>query len=179
MEQEEQGDPVSLSQSAYVTLLFNRYRASLHRYLLRFVSTEEADELVQETYFRLLRHGDTVQLEAMARAFLYRTATNLVRDHRRRGLVRRSDQHVPLDDHDPGEAHRGPEEQLLGRQLLDIVEETIAKMPAETRAVFLLSRVRDMSYPQIAESLNLSSRTVARRMTEALTLLGAAMEGTP
>jgi RNA polymerase sigma factor (sigma-70 family) len=170
---------VSQSQSAYATLLFNRYRASLHRYLTRFVSAEDADELVQETYFRLLRHGETVQLEAMARAFLFRTATNLVRDHHRRRQVRHSAQHVPLEGHEPDEAHGGPEEQLLGRQLLDIVESTIANMPADTRSVFLMGRFRGMSYPEIASVMNLSSRTVARKMTEALTALGEALEGSP
>jgi len=172
-------DPVAQSQAAYATLLFNRYRASLHRYLARFVPADEADELVQETYFRLLRHGETVQLEALARAFLFRTATNLVRDHHRRKQVRRSDLHVPLDDHDPGEEHLGPEEQLLGRQLLDIVEETIAGMPAETRSVFLMSRFRDMSYPEIAHALNLSARTVTRKMAEAMEMLGTAVGGIP
>lgn len=77
-------DPVVQSQQAYVTLLFNRYRGALHRYLARLVSVDDAAELVQETYFRLLRHGQMVQLEAMARSFLFQTATNLARDLRRR-----------------------------------------------------------------------------------------------
>ena len=42
---------------AYVTLLFNKYRVALQRYLSRLVPAEDAAELVQETYFRLLRHG--------------------------------------------------------------------------------------------------------------------------
>jgi RNA polymerase sigma factor (sigma-70 family) len=177
--QVQQVDPVAQTQGAYVTLLFNRYRASLHRYLSRFVPSQEADELVQETYFRLLRHGETVQLEAMARAFLYRTATNLLRDHHRRRLVRRAEQHVPLDEQGLGDAQGGPEEHLLGTQMLDVIEQAITNMPADTRSVFLMSRFRDMSYPQIARVMNLSSRTVARKMAEALSLLSAAMEGSP
>src|SRR5271170_4394625 len=89
-------DDSSLEQSQrdYVTHLFTKYRGSLHRYLSRFVRGEDAAELVQETYYRLLRHGETMKLEAMARAFLFHTATNLARDHRRRRLSHRSDWHV-------------------------------------------------------------------------------------
>jgi DNA-directed RNA polymerase specialized sigma24 family protein len=42
---------------------------------------EEAADLVQETYYRLLRRGGTIELDFMARALLFHTATNLARDH--------------------------------------------------------------------------------------------------
>jgi RNA polymerase sigma factor (sigma-70 family) len=178
-QQAQECDSPEQSNAAYAALLFSRYRASLHRYLSRFVRPDEADELVQETYFRLLRHGETIQLEAMARAFLYRTATNLLHDHRRRKLTRRSELHVPLDEDAETEGHAGPEEELACEQLLDIVEETIANMPAETRSVFLMSRFRDMSYMEIAGVMNLSPRTVTRKMAEALDLLGRAVGENP
>ena len=40
---------------------------------------------------------------------------------------------------------------------------------------FLLHRFRDLSYPQIAEVMSLSARTVARKMAEAIERLSAAM----
>jgi RNA polymerase sigma factor (sigma-70 family) len=169
------GDPAGQTQHEYVTWLFTKYRGALQRYLLRFVPADDAAELVQETYYRLLRHGETVQLEAMARAFLYQTATNLARDHRRRALVRHTDQHEPLGDQDFATTQLDPEECLFGDQVLAIAERVISELPQETRMVFMLSRYRGMSYPQIAEVLHLSSRTVARKMTEALDRLSTAM----
>jgi RNA polymerase sigma factor (sigma-70 family) len=164
------------SHGEYVAQLFTKHRASLHRYLSRLVRIEDAAELVQETYYRLLRHGSTVRLEAMARSFLFHTATNLARDHRRRRLTHRSDQHTPLDLHDIGEDHLGPDEQLAGEQTLSVIERAIADLPSDTRTVFLLHRFRDLSYPQIAETMNLSTRTVARKMAEALERLGSVVK---
>src|SRR5271170_4887874 len=97
------------SHREYLAHLFVKHRASLHRYLARLVRFEDAAELVQETYCRLLRHGNTVRLEAMARAFLFHTATNLARDHRRRRMARLADRHVQLDDHEMIEEHQGPD----------------------------------------------------------------------
>ena len=171
-----EADPAEQSQQAYITLLFNKYRGALHRYLARLVPIDDAAELVQETYFRLLRHGHMVQLEAMARSFLFQTATNLARDFRRRRNVRRADDHVELDE----EAHVGedfdPGEHLTAEQVLGELERAIVGLPHDTRTVFLLNRFRDMSYPAIAEAMKLSQRTVARKMAEAMAKLSSVLE---
>jgi RNA polymerase sigma factor (sigma-70 family) len=169
--------PVEQSQQAYVTLLFNKYRGALHRYLARLVPIDDAAELVQETYFRLLRHGRMVQLEAMARSFLFQTATNLARDFRRRRGVRRADDHVELDEETNGGEDFDPGEHLTAEQILGALEQAIDGLPRETRTVFLLNRFREMSYPDIARSMNLSTRTVARRMAEAMERLSSVVEG--
>jgi RNA polymerase sigma factor (sigma-70 family) len=161
---------------AYVTLLFNKYRSSLQRYLSRLVPAEDAAELVQETYFRLLRHGELVQIEAMARAYLFHTAANLARDHRRRRFARLADQHVQLDDHDMAEEHQGPYQHLAGEQALALLERTLAELSPRTRMVFVLHRFKDMSYPQIARVMKVSERTVARKMAEAIERLSRALE---
>jgi RNA polymerase sigma factor (sigma-70 family) len=169
-------DPTEQSQQAYITLLFNKYRGALHRYLARLVPIDDAAELVQETYFRLLRHGQMVQLEAMARSFLFQTATNLARDFRRRRNVRRADDHVELDEETNVGQDFDPGEHLTAEQVLGALERAIVGLPRETRTVFVLNRFRDMSYPAIAEAMNLSPRTVARKMAEAMSKLSSVLE---
>lgn len=160
---------------AYVTLLFNKYRASILRHLSRLVPHEDAAELAQETYYRLLRHPDIVPIEGMARALLFQTAANLARDYRRRRVSHRSDQHVELTDDGLIQEHLGPDAYLAEEQARAALERALAQMPLETRTVFLLHRFRDLSYPQIAQVTRLSARTVARKMAEALAYLSAAL----
>ena len=170
-------DPLTADPShrAYVTMLFNRHRVSLQRYLMRLVPPDDAAELVQESYYRLLRHGEMVKIDAMARSFLFQTATNLARDHYRRRASHRAAQHVPIDDEEIIEDHLGPDEQLAGEQTRLLLERAIADLPQDTRTVFMLHRFRDLTYPQIAQTMNLSARTVARKMAEALERLSAVM----
>ncbi len=167
--------PADPSHRAYVTTLFNRHRVSLQRYLMRLVSPEDAAELVQESYYRLLRHGEMVRVDAMARSFLFQTATNLARDHHRRRASHRASLHVPLENEEIAQDHLGPDEQLAGEQARARLERAIAELPHDTRTVFLLHRFRDLTYPQIAEVMSLSARTVARKMAEAIERLSAAM----
>jgi RNA polymerase sigma-70 factor (ECF subfamily) len=112
----------------------------------------------------------------MARALLFHTATNLARDHRRRRLSHRADQHSQIDTEEIAQDHLGPDEQLAGEQTLSMIERAIADLPPDTRTVFLLHRFRDLSYPQIARTMNLSTRTVARKMAEAIERLGSVVK---
>jgi RNA polymerase sigma factor (sigma-70 family) len=163
------------SHRAYVTMLFKRHRSSLQRYLTRLVPPDDAAELVQESYYRLLRHGEMVRIDAMARAFLFQTATNLARDHHRRRASHRAALHVPIDGEEIVEDHLGPDDQLAGEQARALLERAIAELPPDTRTVFMLHRFRDLTYPQIAEVMSLSARTVARKMAEAIERLSTAM----
>ncbi len=163
------------SHQAYVTLLFDKYRSVLQRYLRRFVSADDAADLVQETYFRLLRRGELVHIEAMARSFLFETATNLARDLRRRRITRHADQHVELDSVEVIDGRTRPDEHLAGEQVRVLLERAIAQLPQETRTVFLLARYRDLSYPQIAALTRMSARTVARKMAQAIEQLSAVL----
>jgi RNA polymerase sigma factor (sigma-70 family) len=162
------------SHRAHVTELFNKYRASLLRYLGRLVPAEDAAELVQESYFRLLRRGELIKIEAMARAFLFETAINLARDLHRRRITHRADQHVPIDGLELTAEHQRPDDHLAEEQVRVILERAISSLPQETRTVFLLHRYRDLNYPQIAEVMSISARTVARKMADAIEQLSAA-----
>jgi len=167
--------PTDPSHRAYVTMLFNRHRVSLQRYLTRLVPPDDAAELMQESYYRLLRHGEMVRIDAMARSFLFQTATNLARDHHRRRASHRAALHVPIDGEEIVEDHLGPDDQLAGEQTRALLERAIAELPPDTRTVFMLHRFRDLTYPQIAEVMSLSARTVARKMAEAIERLSTAM----
>ena len=69
--------------------LYDRTARGLWAYLARVTGDrEQADDLLQETYYRFLRAAATHESESHRRNSLYRIATNLARDVRRRSLAR-------------------------------------------------------------------------------------------
>lgn len=170
-------DPVADTQRALLTLLFNKYRGALLSHLTRIVrSPDDAAELVQETYLRVMAHARTAEFESIARAYLFQTATNLARDHFRRQRWRA---HEPLESAPEPEApptNSSPEEVILWRDTMNSLSTALQTMPKVTRAVFIQARLDGRPYTDIARELGISVRTVERRMSEAMSLLTARLE---
>jgi RNA polymerase sigma factor (sigma-70 family) len=166
-------DAVSETQRTYLTALFLKYRGPLQRYLGGLVcSSDDAAELVQESYFRLMRHAEMTHVESIARSYLFQTATNLARDYHRRRAARRARMHVPIDDEATGVSDElTPEGTLIWEQSLSQLKAGLRDMPSQLRDVFMLSRFRQKTYPEIATMLGVSTRTVERRMCDAMAFL--------
>lgn len=152
-------------------------RAPLQRYFRRQgLDVDDAEDLTQETFARLLRSGDVDQVEN-PRAFVFSIATNLLRDKRRRDSARRLHRHDPLDEATLTSADvLSPERRLIGKQDLDALREAIEKMPAKTRTVFLLHRFDGLRYREIGEVVGISMSAVEKHMMAALVALAKAMD---
>lgn len=171
-------DRVVNADQAFLVFLFTKYRGSLYQHLHKLVfSTEDASDLVQESYFRLLRHGGLVKVERLARAYLFETATNLAHDHMRSRVRQQTSQHIPLEECDLENAcgYGDPYSQAVHTQMLARLSGAILALPKTTRSIFLLSRFRSMTYTEISKALGVSIRSVERKMGEALGALAAVL----
>lgn len=154
---------------------FERLYRSEHRrllsYLTRRVGPDEAPDLAQEVFARLCgsraAEGITDQ-----RAYLSRIMRNLLIDRARR-TQRNPVVHIPF-----GEECRlsvGAEQawRIETIDMLRLYRRTARAMPPKMRRVFVMHRMRHMSYKQIAEQLGIGVRTVEYHMARALTLCRA------
>jgi RNA polymerase sigma-19 factor, ECF subfamily len=145
------------------------YHAALHRFLMRRLrSAQNAQDLAQETYLRLLRveHADFVR---KPQAYLYRIAANLLYEFRlreRKDLVTfDSDVAEHAAEHSPHVDSDDAGEDLARAQQ---VEELLARLPPLYRAVFVLRKREGMSYPEIATTLGISVHTVKKYLARAV-----------
>ncbi len=173
-------DPAADSQRAFLVLLFNKHRAALLRHVERLVySREDAAELVQETYLRVMRHIQTSRFEAAARAYLFQTATNLARDHHRRQRFRDHDNLDELPEAAWPTAGTSPDQAVAADQVLTLLRSAILDLPPITRDVFLKARMQNLGYAEIAREMGLSVRTVERRVAEAMQALCDRLRSAP
>lgn len=171
-------DPLSDQEKALLTLLFNKYRGALYRYLSGLVRpTEDVAELVQETYFRIMRHTETMRFEAVARSYLFQTATNVAREYYRRRARRHTNEHVGLEAAEilPGEI--GPEQDALWQQAIVQLKAQIKEMPRDLQEILIRHRFQHETYPEIAKALGVSTRTIERRLSEAVEFLARRLRG--
>jgi RNA polymerase sigma-70 factor (ECF subfamily) len=133
--------------------------------------------MVQETYCRIMRHPEAIKFEAVARAYLFQTATNVAREYYRRRKRRHAHQHVGLDEVEMESDGLLPEQDALWQETLARLKAEVNAMPPEWRDVVLLHRFQNRTYTEIAAALNVSTRTIERRMSEAMEFLAARLRG--
>ena len=125
-------------------------------YLARLTgSATEADDLLQEAYYRLLRAGATFETERHRRQYLFRVATNLVLDVRRRRLTR-PEVELPADaDELPGDG--GDSRRLEQRS---VVRGAMARIRPRERALLWLAYAEGASHDEIGAVLGLKSSSI-------------------
>lgn len=146
---------------------------SLHREaLIRFVrrrtgSEDDAADIVQEAYLRLLRYIDRVDPGAF-KALLYRIAINLVAMRARELSRRHTVSHTSFDDLELPSDLASLDQGLQDRERLELLMAAIRGLPEKCRDVFVLSRFEGLSYPQIAERCGISVKMVEKQISKAL-----------
>ena len=71
------------------------------------------------------------------------------------------------------------EDELDNQILLEKIRLEIDKLPPKCREVFILSKVKGMKYKEIAEELNISTKTIENHMTKALKMIRDSMREKP
>jgi RNA polymerase sigma factor (sigma-70 family) len=150
-----------------VTRVFVRFQRSLLRYLRDLLARrEDAEDVAQETYLKLMSAASLETSELRVRAFMFKVATNLAYDRFRQRRTRGVQDDTGLDavpDDTPA-----AERIVALEQGAVIVERTLLALPVRCRQVFLLRVSHELPYETIAERLGVSKRTVEREMQQAL-----------
>ena len=147
--------------------LFDRYFDDIRRYLY-YRSGDEAlsTDLAQDTFMRIWEK-EMVLMPGSDTGLLYKIAGDLFVSHTRREKLRKeAPDRIRFE---PGS--RTPEEELEFRELQEKYEKALVKLPENQRIVFLMSRMEELTYPEIAARLSLSVKAVEKRMTGALARL--------
>jgi RNA polymerase sigma-70 factor, ECF subfamily len=130
---------------------YDRTARGLWVYLARVTGDRQlADDLLQETFYRFLRAGTSHDSEAHRRNSLYRIATNLAHDHRRRGLARLTAGLAGSQiESAPARANSSSPEQITD------LSRAMARLSPRERSMLWLAYAEGASHEEIAGVLNL------------------------
>jgi RNA polymerase sigma-70 factor (ECF subfamily) len=124
----------------------------------------EVDDCVQQVFWVASRKLASITI-GCERAFLFATALRVASDARRSRGRRRE---VPEDEAiQPTDPNPRPDEVADQKRARAVLDDVLAMMTLELRAVFVLFELEEMSTPEIAELLEIPSGTVASRLRRA------------
>ena len=157
-----------------------RWDRRIHGAIYRVVGADEdARDLCQEAFLKAYRGLGTFKREARFSSWLYQIALNVCRDRirRRRGKVS-----VSLDELDDSGDVRlrasapSPLELVEARDLSRMVESAMAALTADEREVIVLKEYQGLTFPEIAEALEVPLSTVKTRLYRGLAQLRHRLE---
>ncbi len=144
--------------------LYEQYHAQVHRLMLRMVGCEEAADLTQDVFLRVLQTISKFTGRSQFSTWLYRVAVNEALQHLRRRSRKRF---APLV-FEPSDRAASPTTQSEEGELLD---RALTRLDPELRSLFVLREVERLSYHEIAAVLDLNEGTVGSRLNRARDLL--------
>ena len=143
------------------------HEPALRAYLHGLASPADVDDLVQETYARLLRARERGPIHS-PRGLLFATARNAARDLFRRRAT------APIFPIAESEVSRvfdsapGVAETVSRRQETDLLAAAIAELPPRCREILVLRKFENLSHREIAGRLGIAEHTVEAQLTKAL-----------
>lgn len=153
-----------LQKKHAISAVFISMRATLERAVGRIVPAKEIEDVVQDTYVRILQ---SEQLDCIKRpeSYLYKTAVNLAKDYLKSAHHNLS---AYVEDMDLVE-HRQSDEDSVFKQFASEQEfarfcDAVGELPEQCRRVFVLRKVYGFSQKEIAKSMGLSVSTVEKHI---------------
>jgi RNA polymerase sigma-70 factor (ECF subfamily) len=157
-------------------LLVERHKRMAYQTALGLVGNrDDAYDISQEAFLRAYRSASTYKPEQPFLPWFYTIIANLARTWLKRRTVAKS-RTVDIDDvHYLVSAEDSPESDLIKREEIERLRESIVKLSFDDREIITLYHFRNMSYDEIAELLNIPRGTVMSRLYYARKRLGGLM----
>lgn len=155
-----------LSLRSAVNTLYSEHQSWLHGWLRqRLGNACDAADLVQDTFVRVITARNAMEIRE-PRPYLSRVAKGLLIDLFRRRSLEQS--YLEALANVPEAEYPSPEEQAILLQALMDIDRMLEGLGSKVRQAFILSQFDGLTYPQIAERLGISERSVNNYMAKAM-----------
>lgn len=165
----------SLSEklSAERQKLYDNVYAQHHKALLAFIrrmplTTDEANDMVHDVFFRILRQNEPEKLKQAPRAYLNQIAVNLMRDKLRKDYRAKNVSLTDISDDEIVSPVKRPEVEAKRLECMELLKQAVKALQPNQRRVFLLHRFHHLSCKEISQDLGIPLRSVERYLAQAV-----------
>jgi RNA polymerase sigma-70 factor (ECF subfamily) len=136
-------------------------------------SADTAEDLVQDVFMRVWQTRNRLDPNGSLRSLLYRAAHNAALNFLKHRNVESRWLHTATTS--TAGLAVGGDDPAAFKELAGAVDHALAALPERCRLIFIMSRQQGLSYAEIAETLDLSVKTVETQMGRALKALRSAL----
>ena len=145
--------------------VFDQHYDSVRNFLYyKLGDIDLAEDLVQEVFMKTWEKRDSIKIETVQN-LLFTIAKHLAINHLKSAKVRFE---FHLKDERERTTNESPDFYIEKDEFALQLEKAIAALPENQRIVFLMNRIEELTYNEIADRIGISVKAVEKRMHEAL-----------
>jgi len=163
--------PVLLfSSEASFEEAFKQYYIPLFKIVYPILKNEAvAEDVIQEVFIKLWNKRNGLYVTGSAKSYLYKVAINAALDeyNKVKKLKFTSEDQLDIQKGSTNSTEQLIDQKEMEQQIADALD----KLPPACKTIFILSREKELTYQQIADSLEISVKTVENQMGKALRIM--------
>lgn len=155
--------------------LYNLYNRSIFNFIIKYVSSVPlAEDLTQEVFIKMWENRKQLKEVRSFKAYLFISARNHTLNNLK--LVFRSEAAIGEVLSGFTDLRNNTEDDVLHKEYLQFLKETLNNLPERTREIFKLCREQEKSYEEVAKSLNISRNAVKNHMVRSMKFLSSSIK---
>ncbi len=148
--------------------LFDRYHGRLYALAFQMLrDSERSKDIAQEVFIKLWNNREKISITTSLDAYLRRAVVNATLN-----AIESNKRHTFMSIFNPSTVTELDHQKNTSiddtAELQRSIDQAILKLPARTRAVFVLVRMEQLTYDEVSESLSISNKAVEKEMMKAL-----------
>lgn len=165
---------IRLGNSSAFSQFFKKHWAGLYLYAYNILrSKDSCEDIIQNVFIDFWQKVKREDIH-YPKAYLYKAVKFQVLNHIRNNSIHQRH----LDRFKNFCSVQNLEDEIIFRELDELIVETTKKLPDRCREIFELSRVHNLTNKEIAIKLNISNQTVKNQISTALQLLRKTLQET-
>ncbi|MGB3775699.1 MAG: RNA polymerase sigma-70 factor [Leeuwenhoekiella sp.] len=155
-------------ERAYMYLI-NQYHKKLHAYANGLINDQAlAEDIVQNVFLKTWRFRKKLDAYPSVKKFLFRSIYNEFLDtyRKNKAVTLLEQKYVESLDQILEE-----ENEIALEKMINLIKKEVRKLPPSCKKIFILSKEEGLTYMEIAEHLNISTKTVEAQITKAFKIL--------
>lgn len=155
-----------ISQGEFDRIFLDWYSQLRNYIYYKSGDMQVAEDIVQDTFLKIWERKESIRYVTV-KPLLYKIAGNLFLnrvDHQKVLLKFESDHYI-------NEYSDPPDFELEMKEFDEQLQKSLSLMDEKNRVVFLMNRIDDLTYREIAGNLGLSEKAVEKRMGKAISFL--------